>query len=182
MTLLERYLIMGRTSALVLSAAFAPEFPAARAEEGQSLADVFLRTCVSHIDDVSQLSQLVRAERAEKIEMSDHGMDGATADAETWRLDSPVRRTILYFKNGDRNGRRFAMCLVRQDADVFNASVDALSRALALRRVPSKGEDSMRRSSFMIADSAALVEISASQGPFTRFTLVSMTKLRGAGP
>ncbi len=176
-----RHMAVARAAALVLGAAFALKACPGRAQEGQALADLFLRTCVAHIDDVSQLSQLVRADGAERIRSpTDARRSGA--DGETWLLTTAPRWVVLHFKNGIQNGRDFALCLVREEMDVFDETVDGLARKLALRPVPSKGENSARRASFLIATSPALVEVTASQEPLATFTLISMTKLRETRP
>ncbi|WP_262031835.1 hypothetical protein [Microvirga sp. Mcv34] len=179
-----------RNAAAILGCVFSLSAAPSGAEVGnerESLAGFFLQNCLRHIEDFSQLSSAVAQNGGRRVENPPpEAGDGesSTSEIETWLV--PIRDfpTILHFKRGSRDGRRFALCFVRQqNLDVFEESVETVTRSLTLRRVRSTSEAFTKRASFLLdRNGPILVDVSAAQGPLVRFTMISATKLLGAGP
>lgn len=146
----------------------------------EDLATLFAETCIRHLDNVAELSAIA-AQRGVRIVINpDEANDEKRAlqFAETWLIESAEQKMVLYFKQGTRDERRFALCLVRQDGDVFDASLSAITQSLSLRRLRAKQEGFARRASFLLDENGpVLIDLSAGQSASIQFTLISATKL-----
>ncbi|QFU14730.1 hypothetical protein [Microvirga thermotolerans] len=169
----------------VFSLAASPGGAASKVEE-EALASLFLRTCLRHIDDVSQLPSLLASEGGRRVESPAESADSkqGPAEVETWVLGTGGLPTIVHLKRGTRDGRRFALCFARREnTDVFDISVDTITRSVPVRPIRPSKEAFTMRASFMVERSGPLlVEVSAAQGPLVRFTMISATKLLGTTP
>jgi hypothetical protein len=155
-------------------AASAPPSP----EEG--LATLFAETCVRHLGNIAELSAIAAQRGVPIVVNPDEANDEKRTSqfAETWLIQPAEHKMVLYFKLGTRDGRRFALCLVRQDGDVFDASLSAITQSLSLRRLRAKQEGVTRRASFLLDENGpVLIDLSGEQSESSQFTLISATKL-----
>lgn len=149
----------------------------ASAADEDSLAALFVSTCVQHLGDATQLAAEAANRGGRRVPDPGEAVDG-----QTWAVSAGGVPVALHFKQGRRDGRPFVLCLVRQEGDAFDATLEAIKHSLQLRPIRAREEAFTKRASFLLPRDQTLIDLSAGQGPLARFTLLSAAKLIKEAP